>query len=610
MTASHHNLLCLICWISICSQLVAGKAEVNEGIDWETGKEFWSFKVPVSHDPEIEDPHGWIRSKVDIFVLQKLQETGLTPNGVASVKDLAIRTAMDLTGLPPESSAIDLLSSASLDVSFPRYIDHLLGSPAFGEHWAKLWLDVSRYAEDQAHIVGNNKALFYPNAYLYRDWVIEALNRDLPYDQFIKYQLAADLIEPEDVSNHPALGFIGLGPKYYNRNNPQVKADEWEDRVDIVTRGLMGMTVACARCHDHKYDPVSIEDFYALAGVFAGTEMYNRPLKTNFEKVKSGQAKNPEQSLHIIRETKPTNLKVHLRGDATSLGEEVHRGFLTVLGDSSRREFTEGSGRLELANEIATSSNPLTARVFVNRVWYHIMGSPLVDTPSNFGILGSPPSHPKLLDDLAVRFMKNEWSVKWLVREIVTSSTYMQSSQLNKEGLETDPDNKNYWRMNRKRLSIEAWRDRLLSIVGTITPEIGGESFVPSDPNSNRRTLYARISRLQLDPMLARFDHPDPNLHSPKRSETTTPLQKLFSINHPLMLRLADSLAEQLQELDNDTIEARVTWLYERLYLRAPAPEELTLAKNFLSNKAMKEEDLWTQFLQALLASNELLYLD
>ncbi len=229
------------------------------------------------------------------------------------------------------------------------------------------------------------------------------------------------------------LGFLGLGPKYYRRNSPEVMADEWEDRVDTVTRGLLGLTVACARCHDHKYDPIPTSDYYALAGVFASTQMFNRPISEAVEQ-KSGEAKKPQDAVHIVRDGKPTDLNVMIRGDVNTKGPLAPRAFLQVLCSTEVPSLQDRSGRADLAQAIVDRNNPLAARVIVNRVWRELMGRGLVETPSNFGQLGERPSHPLLLDDLAVRFMDNGWSLKWLQREIVLSSTYQQSSHVDADG--------------------------------------------------------------------------------------------------------------------------------------------------------------------------------
>ncbi|MEM1296564.1 MAG: DUF1549 and DUF1553 domain-containing protein [Verrucomicrobiota bacterium] len=571
----------------------------DEPFDYALEGQFWSFQAPSRHNaPDLNDP-DWVRRPHDAFVLAKLEAAGMTPNGTVAKSLLVRRLSFDLVGLPPE---LELDAELSID----SYVDQLLESPHFGERWARLWLDVARYAEDQAHIVGSNNSLTYPNAYLYRDWVISALNEDLPYDDFLRHQLAADLIFPDQEGEHAALGFMGLGPKYYRRNQLAVMADEWEDRVDTLTRGVLGLTVACARCHDHFFDPIPTSDYYALAGVFANTEMFNRPMEENCEMQNDGQTKKPDDAAHVVREaSEMKNLPVYLRGDITNPGEEVPRGFLTILGNGQREEFDpQTSGRQDLAEALVDRHNPLTARVWVNRVWAELMGSPLVSTLSNFGTLGEKPTHPELLDDLAVRFMEDgNWSLKWLIREIVHSATYQQSSEAVPVKLAADPGNTLLWRMNRRRLDVEKWRDALLVSSGTLDRSIGGKSFVASDPDANRRAIYVEVSRLQLDPMLALFDFPDPNLHSPGRSSTTTPLQKLFVINHPLMVKQAELISDRVAAECGD-LDEKIDRIYELLFSRLPLPSEREPAFQFL------QEANFPDYTQVLLASNEFTWLD
>ena len=288
------------------SEESSASAQPDE-IDFDAAKTFWSFTPPRRHETPKVDDAAWVRQPIDAFVLAKLEAAGLGPNPVADDRTLIRRLSFDLTGLPPRPEEVDTFVNDETPEKYERLVERLLASPHYGERLARLWLDVARYAEDQAHIVGNNKALFYPNAYLYRDWVIDAFSRDVPYDRFVELQLAADLLGDGAKDDRAALGFIGLGPKYYNRGDAAVKADEWEDRVDTVSRGLLGLTVACARCHDHKFDPVETEDYYALAGVFASTRMFNQPIKGDGKK--NGDAKNPGQALHIIREGKPDRSK-------------------------------------------------------------------------------------------------------------------------------------------------------------------------------------------------------------------------------------------------------------------------------------------------------------
>ena len=554
--------------------------------------DFWAFQNPMQHPaPKVKNPN-WIRNKIDAFTLASMQQQGLHPAEETDRRTFIRRATFDVIGLPPTPKEVEAFVNDKSTSAYASLIDRLLATPQYGERWARPWLDVARYAEDQAHIVGDKRELFYPNAYLYRDWVIAALNRDLPYDEFVKLQLAADLIEGNDGKNIPALGFIGLGPKYYQRKSPEVQAEEWEDRVDVVSRGLQGLTVACARCHDHKFDPIPTEDYYALAGVFASTEMFNRPLKGDATQ----EAKNPEEAMHIIRDSKPIDLPVFIRGNVENKGEVTQRHLPRVLTDSTVSVYSEGSGRKQLANDIASRDNPLTARVIVNRIWAGYFDHGIVGTPSNFGQLGDRPTHPELLDDLAVRFMQNGWSLKWLHREILLSATYRQSSTNDQS---SDPDNRWLSRMPRRRLPIESWRDSILAVAGTLdTAKVGGKSIDPLDPKATRRTVYSRISRLDLNRLLALFDFPDPNATSEKRVLTTTPLQNLFVLNSPFMIEQSQALAKHVQGDD------RIEKLYALLFARSPTTEEVALAKAYLKQGA------WNAYVHALLASNEMMYID
>ena len=584
----------------------AEEITTTRAIDWRQAKSFWAFQPPTRHPAPETKNSQWVSAKLDAFVLARLESAGLRPNPPADRRALIRRVTFDLTGLPPTPQEVDDFVNDAKPGALRRVVDRLLGSPQHSERWTRMWLDVARYAEDQAHIVGNNDSLTYPNAYLYRDWVIESLAKDLPYDEFIRLQLAADLLDAGDTQSHLALGFLGLGPKYYRRNSPEVMADEWEDRVDAVSRGLLGLTVACARCHDHKYDPIPTEDYYSLAGVFASTQMFNRPLSDQVE-AKGGEAKKPQDAAHIVRDGKPVDLNVMIRGDVNKKGPLAPRSFLRALSSGDAPKFDDGSsGRGDLADAIVDRSNPLTARVIVNRVWRELMGRGLVETPSNFGQLGERPSHPQLLDDLAVRFMDNGWSLKWLQREIVLSSTYRQSSQIDSEAAKIDPDNRLRWRMPRRRLSVEAYRDAILSVSDRLQRSIGGRSMEPNDAAARRRTVYAKISRLNLNPMLARFDFPDPNAHSAKRVETTTPLQKLFLLNSPFLVEQADALAERLDDLGG-SYPSKIQAAYRLLYSREPTDDEIRWAEEYIGEGRAES---WPQYVQALLISNEMFTID
>ncbi|MEM1069822.1 MAG: PSD1 and planctomycete cytochrome C domain-containing protein [Planctomycetota bacterium] len=575
-----------------------------ESIDWEGVRNQWAYQPPQRHRPPTVQNRSWSSNAIDPFVLARLEAEELEPGPEADPIVFIRRLSFDLRGLPPTPEEVDEFIHDASPRAKANLIDRFLSSPQHAERWTRMWLDVARYAEDQAHKVGSNDSLIYPNAYRYRNWVIDAFAQDLSYDEFVRMQLAADHYNPDHPEMHLALGFLGLGPKYYRRNSPEVMADEWEDRVDTVSRGLLGLTVACARCHDHKYDPIPTEDYYALAGVFASTEMFNRPLPEK-ESGGNGQAKKPVDAVHIVRDGTPKDLNVMIRGDVNRKGDVVPRRFLTVLS-STPKPLGNLSGRGDLAEAIVSDENPLTARVIVNRVWREFFGRGLVDTPSNFGALGSEPSHPQLLDDLARRFMDNDWSLKWLHREIALSSAYGQSSDVRPNPVAVDPENRFLWRVPRRRLSVEAYRDAILSVAGRLDQQVGGPSLQPDEPSSSRRTVYSEISRMDLNPMLARFDFPDPNNHSAGRFETTTPLQKLFLLNSPFLVHQADSLASRLKTYGG-SYRSRIEFAYRLLYGRMPTEREMQLGESFV---ASGEATAWSQYAQTLLISNEMFLVD
>ena len=576
----------------------AGVAE----LDIELGRQFWAFQPPRKSEFPASSDYS---ERIDDLIQRKLTAEDLEANEPALRQVLLRRLSFDITGLPPTPEQIQRFISDESPSAIATEVDRLLDSPRYGERWARLWLDVARYAEDQAHIVGNNKSLFFPNAYRYRDWVIKSLNEDLPYDRFVNLQLAGDLLEPDAKEHIAALGFIGVGPKYYRRNDPEVMADEWEDRVDVVMRGLQGLTVACARCHDHKYDPVSTEDYYALAGVFAGTEMFNRPLNKEAETSKNGHASKPEQALHVVRDGQPTDLAVMIRGDVANRGDTVPRGFIQVAFPGGRRTFQNGSGRAELAECITDPANPLTARVIVNRIWQQFFGRGIVVTTSNFGKLGERPSHPELLDDLATGFVNNGWSLKWLQRQIVLSDAYQRSSKQSAAADEKDPTNAYIWRMPQRRLSVEGWRDSVLAVSGNIADRIGGPSMKPDDPKENRRTIYSEVSRFELNPLLSLFDFPDPNVHASKRLQTNTPLQKLFLLNSDFLIAQTQKIVAQLNA-DAQPEQCR-TEIFQKILQRKPDAGELAESVAYLAEHPAKGAN---DLVHVMLASNEFWFVD
>ena len=577
-------------------------------IDWAKARQYWSFVPPKAQAlPKVKDT-AWLRGRVDHFILASLEAKALTPSREADARTLIRRLTFDLTGLPPTPEEVRAFVNDTRPDAYARLVDDLMGRRAFGERMASVWLNLARYAEDQAHQVGNNSSFSYPNAWRYRDWVIAAFNADLPYDRFIEKQLAVDLIEPQNKADLAALGFLGLGHKLYARGRLDVQAEEWSEQVDTVSQTFLGLTVACARCHDHKFDPITARDYYAMAGVFASVQMVNLRPDGKDEDGKTLADKMDTGTVHIVRDEKPHDLPIYDRGDVETPGKTVPRGWLQVLSKGEPVKFQQGSGRAELARQITDPKNPLTSRVVVNRVWDLLFGKPLARTTSNFGATGDKPTHPELLDDLAVGFMQNGWSLKRLMRELVLSATYRQSSSGSAANALLDEANDHLWRMNRRQLGIESWRDAIMATAGTLTLE-GGPSQSLDAPTHHKRTIYSQVSRRELNKTLMLFDYPDANVHAARRSSSTTPTQKLFVMNSPFIIEQSKKLAQRLQQSGSDDA-SRIRHAYELLFARAPEAEELAVALEFLKQPAESALTAWEQLAQALLATNEMLYVD
>ncbi len=655
---------------------VTPAARPAQGIDFEKGRQWWSFQpVKEANAPTVSKP-AWARKKLDFFVLAKLDENKLSPSPEADRRTLIRRASFDLTGLPPSYKDTEAFAADNTADAYERLVEKLLASPRYGERWARYWLDVARWAED--HPTGEATNQPHPFAWRYRDWVIEAFNRDVPYDRFIKQQFAADLMpgfEPEDMR---ALGYIGNSPMYHKdlRLSTEVigtlAADDWDERVDAVSRGLLGLTVACARCHDHKFDPISAKDYYAFAGVFASTWLVKRPIVpmdkateeklvwdheklyrvggasrnlNEFATISADAVKKVERMQVEVAELKknldkadvplthaiidcgvwigtldptvtwielkpgqPRDLPVFIRGNVANPGEVVPRRFLTVLSKGAPEPFTRGSGRLELAEKITGEGAALSARVIVNRVWGWHFGRPLVGTPSDFGTQGERPSHPELLDDLSARFIANGWSFKWLHREIMLSAAYRQSGRRVEAAHQADPANKWLWRMNPRRLDFEAWRDAILKASGTIDMTMGGPSSELEATENTRRSVYAKISRSRVHPLLRLYDFPDATQHSPGREITTTPVQQLFVMNSEFFQSQAAALIRSVDGVTEASEKVRM--LYRSVFSRDPSPKETDLALSFLAKgREPFGHEPWNEYAQALLGSNELIFL-
>jgi mono/diheme cytochrome c family protein len=714
---------------------------------------FWAFQPIKNPTP----PAVKAKSPIDAFVLARLEAEHLRPAKPADKRVLIRRASFDLTGLPPAPEEVEAFVKDKSPDAFAKVVDRLLASPRYGERWGRYWLDVARYSDDKLDSERENA---YPNSFRYRDWVIQALNDDMPYDTFVKAQIAGDLMPALDRTKmEPGLGFYALSPEFQ------------DDRVDATTRGFLAMTVACAQCHDHKFDPIPTKDYYSLMGIFTSTELSEYPLadaaqveafkakkkqiddakgaidaliktqsvalaevlaantaeyvravagqkaaatldqetlerwkkylnrkdlehpffrdwqkqdaaklqslvvKVNEEKLKIDDENhirlglNPSRDnlanadlksidrdkfvlwrdlfgdrgiLHyagkdidrflapIFKErldamraevaalekalppqypflqtihdkAHPGNQRVHIRGSADNLGDEVPRHFMSILSKGDPEAYKTGSGRLELAEDIASPSNPLTARVIANRIWLHHFGQGIVRTPSNFGQLGDRPSHPELLDYLASRLIADGWSLKKLHREIMLSSTYQQSTEMIDANFAKDPDNRLLWRANRRRLDVEAMRDTFLADSGALNLTMGGVAKKLTDDN-HRRTVYGFVSRRKLDGTLSLFDFPNPNATSEQRLDTNVPLQRLFYLNSAFVEQQSKLLSERLKTLPDDG--ARIDRAYGLLFGRPPSAEERKLGIEYLKTGT------WPRYAQALYASNEFSFVE
>ncbi len=780
----------------------------------EQAKTHWAFQPVVKPAvPRVADASR-VKTPMDAFVLAKLEERGMELSPEAAPAVLVRRLFFDLIGLPPTAEEVAQWTRDWSDAQYGALVDHLLASPHYGERWGRYWLDLARYADTKGYMVAKIEKR-YPFAYTYRDWVVQAFNDDVPYDSFIKKQIAADLLvergeaEKKDLA---ALGFLTVGSRFNGKTDLVI-----DDRIDVVTRGILGLTVTCARCHDHMFDPVPTADYYSLFGVFssspepdelpqlldeaewneaqheferkrvaleaeadnylrklhdelrtaekisaylrftvegrklspaqqiseagkrdlfprvaarwtaglaaankmelavfqpwhaaadlfgqgkkAGAEAALREslvkeknvgeaavvnsviadaLKNNLPKslgelcdlygkllaehdgdtphsdaaqeelrqvlrhpagptgfpwqdmihhwdravrdkyrgmeakvqkllVESPEA--PPRAMVVMESENPADAAIFLRGDPARPGEVVPRRFLGVLEGKARKPFMVGSGRLELAGKIATPSNPLTARVMVNRIWRQHFGKGLVETPSDFGLQTDAPLHRELLDWLAARFVEEEWSMKAMHRLLVTSAIYRQSSSSADAGgkLEADPENRYWARMDRRRLDYESTRDALLAVSGELDRELGGRPEpLEGDSPTARRAIYGFIDRYAVPPMMRTFDFADPNLHAPKRSETTVPQQALFFMNSAFVEARGRAVLDGIGERGG---EARVRALYRRILSREPDEGEMSAAMAFMGEEERSGER-WLDLAQALLASNEFTFVD
>ncbi len=627
-------------------------ASTREFTDKE--KNYWAFR-PVKSPaiPKVADADRVV-SPIDPFVQSRLKAAGLEPSPRADRLTLIRRVTFDLTGLPPTPKQIDaFLADGRSDVeALGVVVDGLLASPRYGERWARHWLDVVRYAESTAN--DGNAVMRY--AWRYRDYVIKSLNTDKPYSEFVIEQLAGDLLPGKTgqarVDAVVATGLLMLGPKALaETDKEQSRLDIVADQLDVTGRAFLGLTIGCARCHDHKFDSIPTVDYYSLASIFRSTEVFqdeNRNATMFQEWNLEVDGLKPVMVMAPV-EYRPVTLRVHRRGDRKNPGVFAPRRFLQVIaGEGHQPLRTRQSGRLELARWIASPENPLTARVLVNRVWQNHFGTGLVATSDNFGNRGELPSHPALLDWLAADFVENGWSIKSLHRRIVVSNTYMQASRGATKSAaaarRVDPDNRLMWTMPLERLDAEALRDAVLAVSGRLDLTPGGSetgeflyergqvidqkrpTFRPNrvrsdDPfysDSRRRSVFLPVVRNAMPDILSLFDAADPNGIVARRNDTTVPSQSLFLLNHPFVLENSRALATRILSSPADDDTARIALAYRLAVGRSPRPAEVKRVSEFLAaevageTKGTPEEKrlvAWTGFAQTLFCRNEFLYL-
>lgn len=588
---------------------------------------------------------SWCKTPVDNFIVAKLEEKGLKPNAAADKRSLIRRAYFDLIGLPPTPDEVDAFVNDTSSNAFEKVVDRLLAKPEYGERWGRHWLDTARYADTKGEIRQQREDRNYPFAWTYRDYVIRSFNEDKPYNIFVAEQIAADKLttSSQNKSNLAALGFLTIGERFQG-----MQQDIINDRIDVVTKGFLGMTVTCARCHDHKFDPIPQKDYYSLHGIFASSrepevepvissvanteeyrDYYNkridlqkkeqkldaefrtlrqnarklgrRPdleavrtlqkeIKQNFTSTAQLEMTHPAapaRAMVLEDMPKPKDSPVFIRGEADNRGEIAPRRFLAVLSGPNRPAFRSGSGRLELAAAITSKNNPLTARVMINRIWMQHFGEGFVPTPDDFGTMSEPPSHPELLDYLANRFMDENWSIKKMHKLIMMSAVYQQSSANNPRYAQIDPNNRLLWRANIRKLEFEPLRDSLLAIGGTLDTTMYGRP--ERDMDSHRRSVYLFIDRQNPADVLVNFDFANPDMTSGKRYQTIVPQQALFFMNSPLVVESAKKLVARKDFAALSTDEDRVSFLYATIYQRKPSPEEVQLGLEFVSQEPTKE---------------------
>ena len=690
---------------------VADAKPLTRKIDIEEGRKFWAFQQPVSTLPPTNASGAWARSDVDRFIRAAQEAKGVSPVADADPRSLVRRLYFDLVGLPPRPEEMAAFLTEPTPAALAETVDRLLESPQFGERWGRHWLDVARFAES----TGKERNYTFPEAWRYRDWVIAAFNADKPYDAFLREQVAGDLMPHSSPAERDQLliatGFLALGPKGLNeKNKKQFAADLVDEQLDATTRAALATTVACARCHDHKFDPITQRDYYAMAGIFHSTETFygtsggkNRngtkllpltpesatpaaptaPSEPDEDEVKgkltpaqearllaAAGKKNPKLAARLsslndeekarifakliangkkspkakdtatrrdptlpecmgVLDARVENTRLLIRGEVDQPGDVIPRGFAAVFTTTVPEIPPAASGRLQLA-EWLTQANPLTARVMVNRVWQHLFGEGLVGTEDNFGATGERPSHPELLDFLAVKFQTPTekggmgWSTKKLVRELVLTRTYALSSAHDSFAAELDPANRLLWRQEPRRLDAESIRDAILAASGKLDPlpprdsiiHTTGDGYIGrglrpeifTELQSTKRSVYLPIVRDFVPEVLELFDFAEPSLVIASRETTNVPSQALYLMNSAFIRNAALATARRVLASPLG-LDSRIDLLHQLALGRGASALEHQRAADYLASDSASEAT-WATLCQALFACAEFRYLN
>jgi hypothetical protein len=598
--------------------------ERRAGYDW------WSFQPITRPAAPAAKQASDIKNDIDYFIRASLEQRGLSQAPEADRRTLIRRLSFDLTGLPPEPEEVEQFVNDHDESAYAKLVDRLLDSPRYGERWARHWLDVVRFGESQ----GFERNRVRENAWRYRDWVINAFNSDMPYDEFIRRQIAGDVIAPDDYDSLIATGYHVCGTWDQVAHNEgsesmrkAIRWDEMEDYVATLGQSFLGLSIQCARCHDHKFDPISQKEYYQVAALLGGV--------TQEEKERQGIKARPKNDggfgfdgvAHVIIPKQPPAYFVFDRGDSRKPLEVVSPAGLKAIGElpadfGLKPDAPEAERRLALAKWLTDPRNPLPARVLVNRLWYYHIGRGLVETPSDFGYNGGRPSHPELLDYLASKFVDGGWKIKDIQRLIVNSATYRQASQVkNADAEAVDAENQLLWRANRRRLEGEAVRDATLAVAGALNGQIGGPSYRDMklekamndtftdptgefSPATNRRSIYRLWARSGNHPMLESLDCPDPSVMAPRRTSTITPVQSLALLNDALMEKTAARFAERVRKSAGDDATAEINQAWLLAFGRLPSDREREIARSFLQQNGLE------QFCLVLFNTNEFLFVN